>query len=235
MRVEPEALFQGSLQEFIDAGHKAVLARSGAGKSRIVKMFHERHEHVGVYVTPHKDLPRGHRLTSTSQHKVLQVLNDGHRKLVWKAPRARRAEGGRDGVVEQLDDLVDALLELGESQMPAGQDTTPTWCIVVIDEVHNFTEKTGYPGPVERLLAEGRKFGIRVICVSQRPARVSLEVLGQAEYVIILELNPPDEKYLRLAGYPIDEFRELTAWPKGRYWFVLMQKDRWCLFRALED
>ena len=109
-------------------------------------------------------------------------------------------------------------------------DNAPVWCVIVIDEVQNFTNKTGYMGPVEVLLAEGRKYGIRCVMASQRPARVSLEVLGQAEHAFVLELNPPDEKYLRQAGYPIDEFREWTA---KKYHFVVLQVDRWAPFNPV--
>jgi hypothetical protein len=240
LQVAPSHLFNGDLWSLLQSGHKAVFARSGAGKSVIVKTLYDAPPApaVSVYVTPHKDLPRGHRLTSTS--KVLHAIQAGQRRIVWKAPRELEVEGGRDQVVHDLDVLVDQLLTLGEKMMRG--DKADVWCLMVIDEVQNFTSKTGYLGPVERLLAEGRKFGIRCIMVSQRPARVSLEVLGQAEHVFFLELNPPDEQYLRRAGYVIDEFTSWTAQraaPCGvcgeaKFHFVLLQKDRWAPFHAIK-
>lgn len=226
MKVSPETLYSGDLAGFLASGHKAVFGRSGSGKSRLEKYLYQNQPYIGVFVTPHDDLPQGDRARTPSE--VKHLIARGRERIVWRAPKEDEVEGGRDAAVQQLGQVVRDLIAIGKKLMVG--EKAPVWCVLFIDEVHNFTSKVGYLGPVETVLAEGRKYGIRAVLASQRPARVSLEVLGQAEHAFVFELNPPDEGYLARAGYPIDEFR---TWTSQKYHFAVLQVDRWAPFKPI--
>jgi hypothetical protein len=220
-----------SLRAFLERGHKATLGKTGAGKSVVMKWLYEwvPHPWVAIYVTPHDDLPPGHRMRHPSE--IRQLVAQGVKRIVWPVPKEDDIEGGRDAVMALLRVLVAALIRIGKRRMQG--DKAPVSFILFIDEVHHFTSKSGYIGPVERVLSEGRKYGIRAVLGTTRPARVSLEVLGQAQDVLVLKLDPPDSGYLRRAGYPIQEIEEWTdgescpEHPGGAFHVALMRGKQW--------
>jgi DNA helicase HerA-like ATPase len=69
-------------------------------------------------------------------------------------------------------------------------------CLVVMDEAHNICPRT--PGdPVTALAtgfaaliaAEGRKFGLYLLTSTQRPQKVSDEVLSQCDNLLLMRMN----------------------------------------------
>jgi len=96
---------------------------------------------------------------------------------------------------------------------------------VVLEEAHNFA-----PGPgvstsgggslriIERIAAEGRKFGIFLVVVTQRPNKISSNVLSQCNSQIIMRLtNPEDMSAVRRSseGLSEDLFNDLPGLNKG--------------------
>lgn len=76
--------------------------------------------------------------------------------------------------------------------------------LLVLEEAHNYVPKrlegrfTSARGAVERLAKEGRKYGIGLILVSQRPNELSETVLSQCNTFITMRLtNPADQDYVR--------------------------------------
>ena len=80
--------------------------------------------------------------------------------------------------------------------------------LTVIEEAHNFIP--GYSaGPVgggeapslpiiKQIATEGRKYGMGLIFISQRPSRIDATVLSQANsYLILRIVNPTDQRYIR--------------------------------------
>ncbi|MFP4229846.1 MAG: helicase HerA domain-containing protein [Candidatus Nanohaloarchaea archaeon] len=70
--------------------------------------------------------------------------------------------------------------------------------IMVIEEAHNFTPEKGFgqavSNPIMRKIAsEGRKFGLGVGVISQRPARIDKNVLSQANTQFILRVTNPND------------------------------------------
>jgi len=69
---------------------------------------------------------------------------------------------------------------------------------VVLEEAHNFVPAPGL-GPsassrtIEKISAEGRKFGIFLTIVTQRPNKVSPNALSQCNSQIIMRLTNPDD------------------------------------------
>lgn len=70
--------------------------------------------------------------------------------------------------------------------------------IMVIEEAHNFTPEKGFgqavSNPIMRKIAsEGRKFGLGIGVISQRPARIDKNVLSQANTQFILRVTNPND------------------------------------------
>lgn len=76
--------------------------------------------------------------------------------------------------------------------------------LLVLEEAHNYVPSksdgrfTAARGAVERVTKEGRKYGIGMIVVSQRPKELSETVLSQCNTFIAMRLtNPEDQDYVR--------------------------------------
>ena len=75
--------------------------------------------------------------------------------------------------------------------------------LVVYEEAHNYIARTGRGaygnarGVVERIAKEGRKFGIGVVAVSQRPSELSETLLSQCNSFLCMRLaNTVDQNYI---------------------------------------
>lgn len=76
--------------------------------------------------------------------------------------------------------------------------------LMVFEEAHNYIPNrpeakfSAARAAVERLAKEGRKYGIGVIVVSQRPKELSETVISQCNTFIVMRLtNPEDQNYVR--------------------------------------
>jgi hypothetical protein len=82
---------------------------------------------------------------------------------------------------------------------------------IVLEEAHNFVPAGGHAGLqsptwIKRLAAEGRKFGIFLILITQRPYRIHQDTLSQCGSQIIMRLtNPEDQNAVRKASESISE------------------------------
>lgn len=70
--------------------------------------------------------------------------------------------------------------------------------ILVVEEAHNFCPERGVgsavSGPVLRTVAsEGRKFGMGLVIVSQRPAKIDKNVLSQCNTQVVLKITNPND------------------------------------------
>ena len=69
---------------------------------------------------------------------------------------------------------------------------------VFIEEAHNFVgiESTGkLPVLIKKIAAEGRKFGVFLVVITQRPGKIDQDVLSQCNSQIILRItNPVDQR-----------------------------------------
>lgn len=76
--------------------------------------------------------------------------------------------------------------------------------LTVIEEAHNFIPNRidGNDAPslpiIKQVATEGRKYGMGLVFISQRPSRIDATVLSQANsYLILRIVNPNDQKYIR--------------------------------------
>ncbi|HUX98706.1 MAG TPA: ATP-binding protein [Candidatus Deferrimicrobium sp.] len=76
----------------------------------------------------------------------------------------------------------------------------PCPTFLVVEESHNFIPAEGgskSSAPINRIAAEGRKFGIGLCIVSQRPNKIDQNVLSQCNSQIILKVvNPKDQSQI---------------------------------------
>ncbi|MBR9677461.1 ATP-binding protein [Candidatus Woesearchaeota archaeon] len=93
----------------------------------------------------------------------------------------------------------------------------------VVEEAHNYCPERGFGEAksskiIRTVASEGRKFGMGLCIVSQRPARVDKSVLSQCTSQIILKItNPNDLKAITssVEGVTSDTEGELTSLPIG--------------------
>ncbi len=122
------------------------------------------------------------------------------------------------GVPPEHQDLIvsricSELFELRKlNEIPAG--------MIVIEEAHNFIPERGFGKTVSTqilrtIASEGRKFGLGLMVISQRPARVDKNVISQCNTQIILRVtNPNDINAIKkgvegLTSEMVDEIRRL--------------------------
>jgi len=70
----------------------------------------------------------------------------------------------------------------------------------ILEEAHNFIPRAGRPiskDIIAKIASEGRKFGIGLCVVSQRPSRLDSDVLSQCNSFVILRIkNPQDRSFV---------------------------------------
>jgi len=85
-----------------------------------------------------------------------------------------------------------------------GGDVSDVPIMVICEEAHNYVPKTGgaqYDSSrksIERIAKEGRKYGVTLMVVSQRPSEVSETIFSQCSNFIALRLtNAIDQNYIK--------------------------------------
>ena len=98
----------------------------------------------------------------------------------------------------------------------------PYPAFVLIEEAHRFAPASGdvvSTGILKQVLAEGRKFGVAVGLISQRPGKLDGDVLSQCNTQFILRIvNPVDQARVAESVETVgrDLLRELPALSKGQ-------------------
>lgn len=98
----------------------------------------------------------------------------------------------------------------------------PYAIFTLIEEAHNFAPASSSAistGILKRILAEGRKFGVGVGLISQRPGKLDADALSQCNTQCLLRIiNPVDQARVRESVESVgqDLLRELPALTKGQ-------------------
>ena len=86
----------------------------------------------------------------------------------------------------------------------------PTFLIV--EEAHNFAPRSMSDRPIlsrsilRKIAREGRKFGVGLCVVSQRPNRLDSDVLSQCNTQVIMKIvNPADQEHIRQSVETVTE------------------------------
>lgn len=99
--------------------------------------------------------------------------------------------------------------------------TIPFFCVV--EEAHNFCPERNYKQAksssiIRTIASEGRKFGLSLCVVSQRPSRVDKNVLSQCSTQLIMKItNPNDLKAIinSVEGITSETYNEIKSLPVG--------------------
>ncbi|HDJ22107.1 MAG TPA: ATP-binding protein [Candidatus Bathyarchaeota archaeon] len=93
---------------------------------------------------------------------------------------------------------------------------------LVLEEAHNFAPAEGVASAcssiIEKVASEGRKFGVFLLVVTQRPFKINSNVLSQCNSQIIMRLtNPEDMSAVRRSSEAMSEdlFRDLPGLNRG--------------------
>ncbi|MGC9003166.1 MAG: ATP-binding protein [bacterium] len=86
----------------------------------------------------------------------------------------------------------------------------PRPLFVFLEEAHNFVPGRGKPSRcaeiINKIAAEGRKFKVFLVVITQRPYKINQDTLSQCGSQIIMKLtNPEDQKAVRMASENISE------------------------------
>ncbi len=91
---------------------------------------------------------------------------------------------------------------------------------VIVEEAHRFASRDAKSYDVMRtILAEGRKFGVGVCLISQRPSKIDSDILSQCMTQVIMRIvNPADQENVRSSVESIgrDLLDELPGLTKGQ-------------------
>lgn len=93
--------------------------------------------------------------------------------------------------------------------------------MIVVEEAHNFAperEKTVATNVLRTVASEGRKFGLGLMVISQRPARIDKNVISQCNTQIILRVtNPNDINAIKkgIEGITAEIVEEIKRLPIG--------------------
>jgi uncharacterized protein len=103
-----------------------------------------------------------------------------------------------------------------------GGISSPTF--IILEEAHNFIPRgdDGTFNPAKRIIRkiarEGRKFGVGLCIVSQRPNKLDSDVLSQCNTQIIMKIvNPSDQEYIRQSVETVTEdiVKDLPSLSRG--------------------
>ena len=116
----------------------------------------------------------------------------------------------------------------------------PLRFFAVLDEAHKLAFDTG--SPVEKLLREGRKFGIGSILASQQPEDFSSGAFSNTATKLIFQVGDEDSKisrqiYRKLrGGHSFEEIREIiTKLPRGAAYVVSENMGRIIKIRQISE
>lgn len=112
--------------------------------------------------------------------------------------------------------------------------------MIVIEEAHNFIPERGFDKAVSTnilrtIASEGRKFGLGLMVISQRPARVDKNVISQCNTQIILRVtNPNDINAIRngVEGITAEMVEEIKRLPPGNAMIVSPELERPVIVRV---
>ena len=105
-----------------------------------------------------------------------------------------------------------------------GGESLETPCLIGVEEAHNFIPAQNTESHVisrsilRRIAREGRKFGVGLCLISQRPSRLDQDVLSQCNTQIIMKIiNPLDQDFIRKSAESVTEdiIQDLPALSRG--------------------
>jgi len=178
---------------------------------------------------------KAHISTTTALIRRLEWLQRSGLISESETPLAELVSSGKvtvidlSGLSESIKEIVVAALarkifyarmnQINES----GEEKLDMPCFMVVEEAHNFVPREFEKeivsrGILRRIAREGRKFGVGLCLISQRPSRLDQDVLSQCNTQIIMRIvNPLDQDFIRKSAEAVTEdiIRDLPGLGRG--------------------
>lgn len=157
-------------------------------------------EYVATFMRRYEDLLTQRDMLANLREGYLNIVNlsgfDEEQMRVVVAYLLRNLLIGRISYVRNKN------REYWENACPAVKKPM----LVIFEEAHIFANKGDVSLWMSRIAREGRKFGIGFGIVSQRPKRISDDILSQCNTKIVLRIvEPNDQRYVQQASEQISE------------------------------
>lgn len=167
--------------------HVACIGPNGAGKTTLALYLVDQRQYVAAFVTKPRDKVMDTLLTKGSGYKRLLQWKDYDpnivpKRLIWPDARQLGSEGKQK--VEFKNALSNIYIQGG-------------WT-VYIDELFFVSEVLGLATDVRTFLTQARSLDISMLCTTQRPARVPVEIFDQSTHLFFWQEN--DERNLKTLG-----------------------------------
>jgi hypothetical protein len=206
---EAELQMEGKVDRSVDEEVEELMQESDAGTAgAVIWRLNSRMEHSAIF-DDFESLPLD-RLFRPGQCTVLQLNEiDQREQQVVVATLLRR--------------LLHARMQTEKRLAVEGDDVyLPYPAFVLIEEAHNFAPASAdlvSSQILKTILSEGRKFGVAVGLISQRPGKLDADVLSQCMTQFILRIvNPVDQARVAESVESVgrDLLQELPALSKGQ-------------------
>ena len=179
--------------------------------------------------------PHSRHAASTASHIstlfVFNTFRPSGRKLTW--PELLASSGQTcilqlKGLEHSLEKAVTEFLLWNLIGYVEALGPSPLRCFVVLDEAHKLSFDAG--SPVERILREGRKFGLGLILASQQPEDFSPVAFANTATKIIFQVGDEKSTVSRHLGRKVRDpysFRDISR--------IITQLPRGCAYTVSEN
>jgi len=181
-------------------GKKVGITTIGALMRRISRL--QRTNLFEIEGTPFSEIVKKNQVTIIDLSDADERMSESIITAISKGIFARRKSYVKDGNGEVIDTPVFLIIEEAHNFAPRGMDDR-----IVLSR-----------GILRRIAREGRKFGIGLCIVSQRPNKLDSDVLSQCNTQIIMKIvNPSDQEYIRQSVETVTEdvVRDLPSLGRG--------------------
>jgi DNA helicase HerA-like ATPase len=187
-----EQLPDGDLRDRFESAVPQTLLKAGNRGNVVTRLIK-----VGAHVNA---MERMNQQIVARYNQPLEDLPEDRTQMIEKGKVSVVCLGGYDQVIQTsmvasvLDDLFEKRI-IKKIKIPF---------LVVLEEAHNFIPGSGESGAavsvatIKRIVTEGRKFGVGLIMISQRPSRLDATALSQCNSFIVMRMvNPNDQSFVR--------------------------------------
>jgi len=116
--------------------------------------------------------------------------------------------------------ILNARVGSEKGYITSGESYLPYPVFIMIEEAHRFASRDSKSHRIlKTILSEGRKFGVGVCLISQRPSKIDPDILSQCMNQVIMRIiNPADQDNIRMSIESVgrDLLDELPGLTKGQ-------------------
>jgi len=132
-------------------------------------------------------------IVCNSLKEITEEINRDTDRIIYNPPET--------GAMDEIEELRQILFKVGKLKM-AGKERRHVWVHVFIDEVHTMGEN------LNLWVTQGKRWGITVIAIAQRPALTSHTILTQCETHVLFLCGLYETPYFEKYHIPIEEYED---------------------------